>query len=197
MSPLSAGPRGAASLAARGYIAPDSLAPTLASATGSSCSPTCCASRRSSGSFARRSRPWIPLPTRALDALLVLMARARIEPADAYNLLGGDGTTVTFRGDPQALGGLALSVPEREAAVSARGTVLAALVRQRGEAVLPTLVALYWLGLLRAEGPWHENDDPLRDVRGAERSRLRVLSDAAARGDHLAVLGACAVGHAD
>lgn len=189
MVPLSAGPRGAGSLAARGYIAPDSLAPTLASAAQEMLADLLCLPTVKWDLRASEAPIGIPLPTRSLEALLVLIARARIEPADAYNILGGDGTTVTFRGDPQSLSALPLSPPERDAASAARGTVLAAIVRQRGDMVLPSLVALYWLGHLRAEGPSHESDDPLREVRGAERSRLRVLSDAAERGDHLAVLG--------
>lgn len=187
--PLDTGPRGAAGLSARGYISPDSLAPSLASAALELLSDLLCLPAVEWELRAAESPVGIPLPTRSLDALLVLMARARVEPADAYNALGGDGTTITLRGDPQALASLALTQYERDAAGSARNALLAPLVRTRGEAVLPALLALYWLGLLRAEGPAHEAADPSQHMRGAERTRLRVLSEAAERGDHLAMLG--------
>jgi len=186
--PLDSGVRGAALLAARGYVSPDGLPLMLG--------------RVAQEVFFDLLRlddvEWelgplersvaVPMPTRALDALLVLGARARITPALAYAALGGDGATVTLRGETAQLASLPLVGAEREAALAAQDTPVAALVRLKGEAVLPALAALHWLQLLRAESPSLDLDRHQLPP-GVERVRLRALLEAATRHDHLALLG--------
>ncbi len=187
--PLDAGPRGAALLAARGYIAPDALALALARAAQEAVFDLLCLREAEWEIRPLETAVGIPLPTRALDALLVLGARARVEPADAYGILGGDGATLTLRSDTSALAPLPLTAAERDAAASARGTLVAALVRSHGESVLPALAALYWLQHLRAEGPAHEPAQAAQGPVGPERTRVRALAEAAARRDVCALLG--------
>ena len=118
-------------------------------------------------------------------------ARARIEPAVAYQLLGGDGTELSLRGDGAALSTLPLQPNERTAALAAKKTDLATLVRAHGDSALPAMVALHWLQLLRVEGLAHALADA-QVPPGPERTRLRALVEAATRHDLLVVLGVSA-----
>lgn len=186
--PLDSGLRGAALLAAQGYVAPDGLAPILARAAQEMIFDLLCLDAVEWELRAVEHSVGVPLPTRALDALLVLGARARLEPAQAFLALGGDDTTASLRADPSSLVSLPLTPQERDAAVSARGTSLAAVVRSHGEAVLPALLALSWLQLLRLEGISHELG-AAKGPPGPERPRVRALLEAAESRDLLALLG--------
>ncbi|MBL8604214.1 MAG: hypothetical protein JNK72_19965 [Myxococcales bacterium] len=186
--PLDAGPRGAALLAAHGYVSPDGLPLVLG--------------RLSQEVFFDLLRlddvEWsveplgsarsAPLATRSLEALMVLGARARIEPALAWSALGGDDTVVTFRAEPSRLGAIPLYAAERAAVLSAHETAVVSLVRSKGEAVLPALAALVWLQLVRAENP-SQDFDAAHIPPGAERSRVKTFVEAAARRDLLSLLG--------
>lgn len=189
--PLDAGPRGAALLAAQGYVAADALVSTLARAAQEVAFDLLCLEQIAWEIRPRTSSLSIPFPTRPLDALLVNAARARIEPAVAYQLLGGDGTELTLRGDGTALAALPLQPNERVAALATRRTDIATLVRAHGDAALPVLAALHWLQLLRVEGVAHSLADG-QVPPGPERTRLRALTEAAARRDLLVVLGVSA-----
>jgi CheY-like chemotaxis protein len=186
--PLDAGLRGAALLAAQGYIAPDGIAPILARAAQEMIFDLLCLDTVEWELRAVEHSVGVPLPTRALDALLVLGARARLEPAQAFLAMGGDDTTVSLRADPSTLVTLPLTAQERDAAVAAKGTSLAAVVRSHGESVLPALLALSWLQLLRLEGIPHELG-AAKGLPGPERPRVRALVEAAERRDLLALLG--------
>lgn len=186
--PLDAGLRGAALLAAQGYIAPDGIAPILARAAQEMIFDLLCLDTVEWELRAVEHSVGVPLPTRALDALLVLGARARLEPAQAFLAMGGDDTTVSLRADPSTLVTLPLTAQERDAAVAAKGTSLAAVVRSHGESVLPALLALSWLQLLRLEGIPHELG-AAKGPPGPERPRVRALVEAAERRDLLALLG--------
>ncbi len=188
---LDVGPRGAALLAAQGYVAADALVATLARAAQEVAFDLLCLEQFTWEIRPRTSSLSIPFPTRALDALLVNAARARIEPAVAYQLLGGDGTELTLRGDGTALAALPLQPNERVAALATRRTDIATLVRAHGDAALPVLVALQWLQLLRVEGVAHALADG-QVPPGPERTRLRALVEASTRRDLLVVLGVSA-----
>ncbi|MDO9015442.1 MAG: hypothetical protein Q7V43_00940 [Myxococcales bacterium] len=189
--PLDVGPRGAALLAAQGYVAADALVAMLGRAAQEVAFDLLCLDPFTWEIRPRSTALSIPFPTRALDALLVNAARARIEPAVAYQLLGGDGTELSLRGDGAALSTLPLQPNERVAALAARKTDLAALVRAHGDAALPAMVALHWLQLLRVEGLAHALADA-QVPPGPERTRLRALVEAATRHDLLVVLGVSA-----
>ena len=186
--PLDVGVRGAALLAARGYVSPDGLALVLGRVAQEVFYDLLRLDDVEWELGALERSVAVPLPTRSLDALLVLGSRARITPALAYAALGGDGATVTLRAEASLLATLPLVGAEREAALAAQETPVAALVRSKGEAVLPALAALHWLQLLRAEGPSSDLDRHLLPP-GFERIRLRALIEAATRHDHLALLG--------
>lgn len=188
---LDVGPRGAALLAAQGYVAADALVAMLGRAAQEVAFDLLCLDQFSWEIRPRSSALSIPFPTRALDALLVNAARARIEPAVAYQLLGGDGTELSLRGDGAALSTLPLQPNERAAALAARKTDLATLVRAHGDSALPAMVALHWLQLLRVEGLAHALADA-QVPPGPERTRLRALVEAATRHDLLVVLGVSA-----
>jgi len=186
--PLDSGVRGAALLAARGYVSPDGL-PLILGRVAQDVFFDLLRLDDVEWELAALERSVaVPLPTRSLDALMVLGARARVTPAMAYAALGGDGATVTLRGDASLLATLPLLGAEREAALAAQDTPVAALVRSKGESVLPALAALHWLQLLRAGGPSSDLDRHLLPP-GFERVRLRALLEAAKRRDHLALLG--------
>lgn len=189
--PLDAGLRGAALLAARGYVPSDGLAPMLARAAQEMVFDLLCLEGVEWELRALEHSVGVPLPTRALDALLLLGARARLEPAQAFLALGGDDTTVTLRAEASALAALPLSAAEREAAAAAKGATLASIVRSHGEAVLPALLALSWLQVVRLEGPAHDLDNAHAPP-GPERTRMRTLLEAADRRDLLALLGVSA-----
>jgi len=186
--PLDTGLRGAALLAARGYVPPDGLAPILARAAQEMVFDLLCLETVDWELRPLEHSVGVPLPTRALDALLLLGARARLEPAQAFLALGGDDTSVSLRAEPSALAALPLTAAERDAALAAKGASLAAVVRSHGEAVLPAMLALSWLQVLRLEGPAHD----MRSAQappGPERTRMRTLIEAAERRDLLALLG--------
>lgn len=186
--PLDMGPRGAAMLAARGYIAPDALSPTLARAAQEAIFDLLCIERFDWELRPLESSLGIPLPARSIDAILVLGARARIEPALAYATLGGDGTRLTLRGDVAALQPLPLTEPERAAAAMARGIPVATLMQTHGDTVLPALLALEWLQIVRAESPSRDLE-PDQVPLGPERTRVRALLEASERRDLLVLLG--------
>ncbi len=186
--PLDLGVRGAALLAARGYVAPDGVASMLARAAQELLFDLFCLEGLEWEIRALENSVGIPMQTRAPDALLVQGARARIEPVVAYGALGGDGTVVTLRVEPSAIASLPLTAPERAAALAARDVNLASILRTHGETVLPAMLALHWLQLLRVEGPSHDGTSASAAA-GPERTRLRALVEAARRKDHLAVLG--------
>lgn len=186
--PLDAGLRGAAMLAAQGYVPPDGLAPILARAAQEMVFDLLCLDSIEWEIRAVEQSVGVPLPTRALDALLILGARARLEPAQAFVALGGDDTTLTLRAEASSLMSLPLSPQERDAAVGAKGASLAAIVRSHGEDVLPALLALSWLQLARLEGIAHELD-AAQGPPGPERTRVRALVEAAERKDLLTLLG--------
>jgi hypothetical protein len=183
---LDMGVRGAALLAARGYLSPDGVAPVLARAAQEMLFDLICLESCDWEIRPLESSVGIPMHTRAPEALLVLGARARIEPVVAYGALGGDGTSVTLRAEPSAIASLPLTATERAAALAARDVGLASLVRTHGEPVLPSLLALHWLQHLRVEGPAHDGSAV---APSPERTRLRALLEAARRKDLLAVLG--------
>jgi hypothetical protein len=186
--PLDAGVRGAAVLAARGYLAPDGVSPMLARAAQELLFDLYCLDAIEWEIRALENSVGIPMQTRSPDALLVLGARARVEPVVAYGALGGDGTAVTLRADASAIASLPLTQVERTAAAAASNTNLAHVMRTHGEPVLPALLALHWLGHLRVEGPAHDARSAT-GMPGPERTRLRALVEAARRKDLLAVLG--------
>lgn len=190
-APLDAGARGAALLAARGYIAPDALGATLGRAAEEMVFDLVCLPSADWELRPLESSVSIPMPHRALDALLLHACRARLEPATAYAALGGDGTVLTARADGSALAALGLSPVERAAASSAKNAELATLMRTHGEGALPAMVALYWLHMIRAEGPAHDLDGTALPP-GVERTRLRALIEAANRKDYLVLLGVSA-----
>lgn len=183
---LDMGVRGAALLAARGYLSPDGVAPVLARAAQGNALRPHQPRRVQLGNPRPRELGGIPMHTRAPEALLVLGARARVEPVVAYSALGGDGTSVTLRASPRP-SRRSRSPPPSARRRWRRGDVgLASLVRTHGEPVLPALLALHWLQHLRVEGPAHDGSQV---APGPERTRLRALLEAARRKDLLAVLG--------
>jgi hypothetical protein len=186
--PLDLGVRGAALLAARGYVAPDGVAPMLARAAQELLFDLFCLDSLEWEIRALENSVGIPMLTRSPDVLLVQGARARIEPVAAYSALGGDGTVVTLRAEASAIASLPLTTAERAAALAASDVNLASILRTHGELVLPALLALHWLQHLRAEGPSHDGHAPA-GAPGPERTRLRTLLEAARRKDLMAVLG--------
>lgn len=188
---LDTGARGAALLAARGYLASDALTITLGRAAEELLFDLVCLPSADWELRPLESSESIPLPHRSLDTVLLQACRARIEPAVAFGALGGDGTALTLRAESTALAGLGLTSAESAAVTAARRVALATLLRMHGENVLPAFVALYWLHWLSAEGPAHDLDAVALPP-GVERVRLRALTEAAHRKDYLVLLGVSA-----
>ncbi len=190
-APLDAGVRGAALVAARGYLSAEALAQALARAAREVAFdllalPECEWEMRPLETAAE-----IPLSPRSLDVLLVLGARARIEPETARDALGGPDVTVSLKVEAATLAGLPLTRTEREAAQAARGVALRVLEETYGADVLPGLLALAWLAALRIEGA---GVDPLLapaplGALAQERTRVRALVEAASDRDLFALLG--------
>lgn len=191
-TPLDAGLRGAAMLAARGYLSPTALAQGLSTAAREMVYdllslPSCEWEMRP-----LETAEEIPLHPRALDALVVLGARARIEPDEARVALGGDEATVHARAELPVLAALPLLAVERAAAEAATGQRVAELAAQRGATVLPAMLALAWLGLVRVEGGTGAVAQAPASALALERSRIRALVEAAEARDFFALLGVSA-----
>lgn len=189
MVSLDGGLRAAAPLAARGYLAPEALARALATAARELVFDLLTLPECAWEMLPLESAVEIPLAPRAIDAMLLLAARARIEPDDAFVAIGGREATLTLRADVTLSKALPLLAPEREALERMRGGARAASIEQAfGSAVFPALLALAWLGPLRVEGPasaWSEPEPAIAD----ERARVRALCEAAAQRDLFALLG--------
>ena len=156
--PLDAGVRGAAMLAAKGYLPPEALVSALARVARDVVFDLFALDETEWEMRSLETAAEIPLVPRALDALVILGARARIEPAEAVAALGGRDAALSLRADGPALSSMPLSHSEREAAGTARGTTVAQSLASHGEAVIPVLLALSWLSVLRIEnaapGAW-------------------------------------------
>jgi CheY-like chemotaxis protein len=187
--PLDAGLRGAGLLAARGYITADALAQALGRA----------AKELAFDLLALANIEWemrplenaveIPLAPRSLDALLVLGARARIEPDEAVAALGGPEATLSGRLEPATLAALPLTRNERESAGAVRSNGLAGLIESYGVDTAPALLALAWIGALRVEGGTSAALAGGVAALAHERTRARALVEAAAARDYFAMLG--------
>ncbi|MBL8685640.1 MAG: response regulator transcription factor [Myxococcales bacterium] len=189
MVPLDAGIRAAAPLAARGYLAADALALALGSAARELVFDLLSLPELSWEMNSLETATEIPLAPRALDALLLLAARARIEPEDAFAALGGDEATLSLRADASIPKALQLLGQEREAIELARGGARSSSVKGAfGVGVFPAILALAWLGMLRVEGPASAMSEPEPAI-ADERARVRALVEAAQRRDLFALLG--------
>jgi hypothetical protein len=190
-APLDAGVRGAAMLAARGYVTADVLAQALARAAREVAFDLLALPGIEWEMRPLESAVEIPLAPRQLDQLLVLGARARIEPEAALEALGGKDATAHFRGERAALASLPLTRPEREALEAAHGGTLRETVEVYGVSVLPALLALAWLGVLRIEGQAGSSMVPPAPAStlAQERTRVRALIEAAEAQDLFALLG--------
>lgn len=189
MVPIDAGVRAAAPLAARGYLPADSLAMALASAAKELVFDLLAMPDLAWEMHPLEAATEIPITPRALDALLLLAARARIEPEDAYAALGGDQATLSLRADAVLPKGLPLVGHEREAIEMVRGGARAtALATAFGAPVFPAVLALAWLGMLRVDGPASALTEPEPAI-ADERARVRALVEAAATRDWFALLG--------
>jgi hypothetical protein len=189
MVPLDGGLRAAAPLAARGYLAADALALALASAARELVFDLLSLPELTWEMLPLETATEIPLAPRALDALLLLATRARIEPEDAFAALGGGDATLSLLADASIPKALQLIGAEREAIELARGSTRASTMKDAfGLTVFPAALALAWLGLLRVEGPAAALSEPEPAI-ADERARVRALVESAQRKDLFAVLG--------
>jgi hypothetical protein len=189
MVSLEGGVRAAAPLAARGYLPADSLAIALAGAAKELVFDLLAMPDLSWEMHPLEAATEIPLTPRALDALLLLAARARIEPEDAYSALGGDEATLSLRADVILPKTFSLFAPEREAVEMMRGGARAQAVKSAfSVAVFPSVLALAWLGLLRVDGPANALTEPEPAI-ADERVRVRSIVEAARARDWFALLG--------
>jgi hypothetical protein len=190
-SPLDTGLRGAALVASRGYLTAEALAQALGRAAREL---TFDLLNVSEGEWEMRpleTAVEIPLAPRSLDALVILGARARIEPESALEALGGGEVTVSLKMDAAALTPLPLTRTEREAALAARGIKLDTLAETYGTDALPALLALAWLTAIRVDGPSAPAllaPAPVGAL-AQERTRVRALVEAAEARDYFALLG--------
>ena len=190
-APLDAGLRGAAMVASRGYLGAELLAQALGRAARELTFDLLTVNEGEWEMRPLETAVEIPLAPRSLDALLILGARARIEPEDARDALGGPDVTVSLRADAAALTPMPLTRPEREAAVAARGIALKSLIDTYGIEVVPSLLALAWLAAIRVDGanaPALLAPAPVGAL-AQERTRLRALVEAAEARDVFALLG--------
>ncbi|MEI8257050.1 MAG: DUF4388 domain-containing protein [Deltaproteobacteria bacterium] len=190
-APLDAGVRKAALVASRGYLSAEALAQALARAAREVAFDLLALPESEWEMRPLETAVEIPLAPRSLDVLLVLGARARIEPETAREALGGPDVTVFLKVEPSTLATLPLTRTEREAAQAARGVSLRVLEETYGADVLPGLLALVWLTALRVEGA---GVDPLLaptplGALAQERTRVRALVEAATDRDLFALLG--------
>jgi CheY-like chemotaxis protein len=189
MLPLEGGIRAAAPLAARGYLPPDALALALAHAARELVFDLLALPDLSWEMHPLEAATEIPLAPRALDALLLLAARARIEPEDAYDALGGDKASIALRAEVILPKSLAVLPSEREALEMMRGGARASAVKSAFSlAVFPSVLALAWLGLLRVDGPANALTEPEPAI-ADERVRVRAIIEAASARDWFALLG--------
>jgi hypothetical protein len=190
-APLEAGPRAAASLVAQGYLASHELGSALGLATRELVFDLL-----TLPSFTWEIRPLeapaeAPLSVRALDALLVLGARARVEPDEAFDALGGEEARLSLTPEvgPAKLPPLAAAEESALEQLCARAGVGAGALRGHvGASVFPALLALVWIGALRVEGPSASLSSPEPAI-ADERARVRSLLESAERGDLFALLG--------
>lgn len=189
--PLDAGMRGAALIAARGYLAPDALAQALSRAAREIVFDLLALPEIEWEMRSLETAAEIPLSPRALDALLLLGARARIEPDTALEELGGEHATVTLKPDQTVLTSLPLTHAEREAVSGTHSTPVGEIVQRHGIGVLPALLALAWLGALRIDGasPVSTRLPSPATPLFYERTRVRALIEAAESRDFFALLG--------
>jgi CheY-like chemotaxis protein len=189
MLPLDGGLRAAAPLAARGYLSADALAHALSNAARELVFDLLALPELSWEMHPLEAATEIPLAPRALDALLLLAARARIEPEDAYVALGGDEASITLRTDVTLPQSLELLPPERAALEMMRGGAKANAVKIAFSLmVFPAVLALAWLGLLRVDGPANALTEP-EPALADERARVRAIVEAASAHDWFALLG--------
>ncbi|MFO0558495.1 MAG: hypothetical protein U0269_10800 [Polyangiales bacterium] len=189
MLPLEGGIRAAAPLAARGYLPADALALALANAARELVFDLLALPDLSWEMHPLEAATEIPLAPRALDALLLLAARARIEPEDAYDALGGDEASIALRAEVILPKSLAVLPSEREALEMMRGGARASAVKSAFSlAVFPSVLALAWLGFLRVDGPANALTEPEPAI-ADERVRVRAIVEAANARDWFALLG--------
>lgn len=187
--PLEGGIRAAAPLAARGYLPPDTLAQALSNAARELVFDLLALPDLSWEMHPLEAATEIPLAPRALDALLLLAARARIEPEDAYDSLGGDEASIALRAEVLIPKSLALLPAEREALEMMRGGARARAVKSAfSVSVFPAVLALAWLGFLRVDGPANALTEPEPAI-ADERVRVRAIVEAASARDWFALLG--------
>jgi hypothetical protein len=190
-SPLDAGVRGAALVASRGYLTAEALAQALGRAARELTFDLLTVSEGEWEMRPLETAVEIPLAPRSLDALVVLGARARLEPPTALEALGGREVTVSLKSDAAALAPLPLTRTEREAALAARSVKPETLAETYGSDVLPALLALAWLGVVRVDGPGAPAllAPPPVGALAQERTRVRALVEAAQSRDYFALLG--------
>jgi len=191
VAPLDAGVRGAALIAARGYLSAEALAQALGRAAREMVFDLLSLPEAEWEMRPLETAVEIPLTPRSLDALLVLGARARVEPDTARDALGGNDVTLSLKAEASILAALPLSQTEREAASAARGVSLLNLVETYGNDVLPALLALAWMSALRVEGASPNlllAPTPLGAL-SQERTRVRALVEASTERDFFALLG--------
>ncbi len=187
--PLDGGVRAAAPLAARGYLPADSLAIALASAAKELVFDLLTLPDLLWEMHPLEAATEIPLTPRALDALLLLGVRARIEPEDAYAALGGDEASLSLRADAILPKALPLFTTERDALEMMRGGARAAAVKTAfSVSVFPAVLALAWLGFLRIDGPANALTEPEPAI-ADERARVRSIVEASSARDWFALLG--------
>lgn len=189
MVQLDAGLRATAGLAARGYVAADTLAQALATAAREVCFDLLTLTDVQWEIHPLENANEIPLSPRSLDALLLLGSRARIEPDDAFQALGGHEATLSFRSDAAVPKGLNFTNIERDAIDLVRGGARAtAVVNAFGTEPFCALLCLAWLGALRVEGPAAMLNEPEPAI-AEERTRIRALLEAASNKDFFALMG--------
>jgi hypothetical protein len=189
MVQLDAGLRATAGLAARGYVAADTLAQALATAAREVCFDLLTLTEVQWEMLPLENANEIPLSPRSLDALLLLGSRARIEPEDAFNALGGHEATLSFRSDAAVPKGMEFTNIERDAIDLVRGGAKASSVIDAfGADPFCALLTLAWLGALRVEGPAAMLNEPEPAI-AEERTRIRALREAAAAKDYFALMG--------
>ncbi len=189
MVQLDAGLRATAGLAARGYVAADTLAQALAMAAREVCFDLLTLTEVQWEMHPLENANEIPLSPRSLDALLLLGCRARIEPEDAFQALGGHDATLSFRADAAVPKGLTFTNMERDAIDHVRGGAKAsAVLAAFGMEPFCAFLCLAWLGALRVEGPSSMLNEPEPAI-AEERTRIRALLEAATNKDFFALLG--------
>lgn len=188
-SPLGTGLRGAAPLAAQGYLAPDALAHALNKAARELLFDLLSLPELRWEMHALETAAEIPLSPRMLDALLVQATRARIEPEAALHALGGESALLTLRADVTLAKHIEFTDVERAGLDRTRlGVKAGILLAELGPEALVALLAVGWLGALRIEGGASSLNEPEPAI-ADERARVRALLEASASLDFFAILG--------